>query len=102
MVTDQINGSFVYTRRQINLYRMFFADFSVNSQPILMKFCKDYFRVTRRLPWNFHIYYAVQKLDNLTCSKFEITTSLYKPIKLVKLKFVFSPELHYMTDSLTF
>ena len=38
-----------YTRRQINLYRMFFADFSVNSQPILMKFCKDYFRVTRRL-----------------------------------------------------
>ena len=36
-----------YTRRQINLYRMFFADFSVNSQPIFMKFCKDYFRVTR-------------------------------------------------------
>ena len=28
---------FSYTRRQINLYRMFFADFSVNSQPILMK-----------------------------------------------------------------
>ena len=25
-------------RRQINLYRMFFADYSVNSQPILMKF----------------------------------------------------------------
>ena len=43
-----------YTRRQINLYRMFFADFSVNSQPILMKFCKDYFRVWRHLPWNFH------------------------------------------------
>ena len=42
-----------YTRRQINLYRMFFADFSVNSQPILMKFCKDYFLVTRRLP-SFH------------------------------------------------
>ena len=40
----------IYTRRQINLYRMLFADFSVNSQPILMKFCKDYFRVTRRLP----------------------------------------------------
>ena len=75
-----------YTRRQIDLYRMFLADFSVNSQPILMKFCKDYFRVTRRT----------------TCSKFEITTSLYKPIKLVKLKFVFSPELHYMPDGLTF
>ena len=28
-------------RRQINLYRMFFADFSVNSQPLLLKFCKD-------------------------------------------------------------
>ena len=44
----------------------------------------------------------VQKLDHLTCSKFEITTSLYKPIKLVNLKFVFSPELHYMPDGLTF
>ena len=31
-------------------------------------------------------------LDHLACSKFEITMSLYKPIKLVKLKFVFSPE----------
>ena len=31
-----------YTRRQINLYHMFFADFTVNSQPILTKFCKDY------------------------------------------------------------
>ena len=31
-----------YTHRQINLYRMFLADFSVNYQPILMKFCKDY------------------------------------------------------------
>ena len=47
-------------------------------------------------------YYIVQKLDHLTCSKFEITTSLYKLIKLVKLKFVFSPELHYMPDGLTF
>ena len=43
-----------YTRRQINLYRMFFADFSVNSQAILMQFCKEYFRVTRQIPWNFH------------------------------------------------
>ena len=42
------------TRRQINLYRMFFADFSVNSPPIFMKFCMDYLQVTRRLPWNFH------------------------------------------------
>ena len=43
-----------YTRRQINLYRMFFADFLVNSQTIFMKFCMVYLRVTRRLPWNFH------------------------------------------------
>ena len=37
------HGIQAYTRRQINLYRMFFADFSVNSQQILMKFCKDFF-----------------------------------------------------------
>ena len=95
---DWREPSVLYTRRQINLYRMFFADFSVNSQPILMKFCKDYFLVTRRLPWNFH--------KKISCSSkvkpFEITTSLYNPIKLVKLKFVFSPELHYMPDGLTF
>ena len=50
-VMDVSSSSYIhYTRRQINLYRMFFADFSVNSQPILMKFCKEYFLVTRRLP----------------------------------------------------
>ena len=37
-----------------NLYHMFFAYFSVNAQPIFMKFCKDVCRVTRRLPWNCH------------------------------------------------
>ena len=45
-----LTSSIVYTSRQINLYRIFFTDFSVNSQLILMKFCKDYFRVRRRLP----------------------------------------------------
>ena len=70
----------IYTHRQINLYCMIFVDFSVNSQPILMKFCKDCFRVTWRLQY-------------LKC-KFVITTSFYKPIKMVKLKFVLSPELH--------
>ena len=30
-------------------------------------------------------YYIVEKLDDLTCSKFVITTSVYKPFKLVKL-----------------
>ena len=50
-------------------------------------------------------YYIIQKFDHLTCrnvTKFEITTSLYKPIKLYQLKFVFSSELHYMPDGLTF
>ena len=46
---EQYRGS-IYTRRQISLYRMFFVDISVNSQPIFMKFSKDYFRGTRRLP----------------------------------------------------
>ena len=32
----QILWKVSYTRRQINLYRMFFADFSVNSQPIFL------------------------------------------------------------------
>ena len=32
-----------------NLYRMFFADITVNPQPILMKFCKGFLQVTRRL-----------------------------------------------------
>ena len=61
-----------------------------------MKFCGDYRDIFSKK------YYLVQKLDHLTCSKLEITTSLYKTIKLVKLMFVFSPELHYMPDGLTF
>ena len=39
----------LYTRHQINFYRMFFTDFSINSQAILLKFCSDYFHITRRL-----------------------------------------------------
>ena len=70
---------------------MFFADFSVNSQPILM---------TVTFSSKNIIGPTVQKLDHLTCSKFVITTSLYKPIKLVKLKFSLSPELYYMPDGL--
>ena len=34
-----LTASIVYTRRQINLYRMFLANFSVNSQPILWTIC---------------------------------------------------------------
>ena len=44
----RVNIIYNYTRRHIYLYRMFFADFSVHSQLIFMKFCKDCFRVTRR------------------------------------------------------
>ena len=43
-------GPYYYTRRQINLYGMVFADFLVNFQPIFMKFCMAYLRVTWRLP----------------------------------------------------
>ena len=43
-----------YTHRQINVYRLFFADLAVTSQPILIKFYKDYFRVTRRQPIIFY------------------------------------------------
>ena len=31
----------VIPRSRFNLYRMFFSDCSVNSQPIFVKFCKD-------------------------------------------------------------
>ena len=91
----------IYTRRQINFYRMFLADFSVYSQPILMKFCKDCFRVTRRLPLNFHkkiLHSSKVRPFDMYRSKFVITQSLYKPINLEKLKFVFSPELHHILN----
>ena len=92
-----------YTRRQINLYRMFFADFSVNSHRFWWNFARTIFESRSDYPEIFiKKYYVVRKLDHLTCNKFEITTSLYKPIKLGKLEFVFSPELHYMPDGLTF
>ena len=51
-----------YTRRHINLYRMFFADFSVNSQPIFMKLsrgdCREIFIEKYRIATN---------LDHLAC-----------------------------------
>ena len=45
-------------------------------------------------------YKYIQKLEHLTYSEFVITTSLYEPIKLIKLKFVFSHEFDYMPDGL--
>ena len=32
-----------YTRRRINQDRIIFKDFSVNSKPIVLKFCKGHF-----------------------------------------------------------
>ena len=57
---------------------MFVADFSINSQPMFIIFRKDYFRITRQNI--IKKYSIVQKLDNLTCSNFLITTDLFKPI----------------------
>ena len=76
---------------------MFFADFSVNSQRFWWNFVRTSFVSCSDCRKIFiKKYLLVQKLDHLTCSEFVITTSLYKPIKLVKLKFVFSPEVHYI------
>ena len=40
--------NYVYTESHINQDRMIFADFSVNSQQIMLKFCKHYF--FKRIP----------------------------------------------------
>ena len=57
-----------YTHRQITLYRMFFDDFPVNSQPIFMKLCMDYLRVTRDYRVIFiRKYCLAKKLDHLAC-----------------------------------
>ena len=45
-------------RLPCKLYRMFVADFSVNSQPILIKFIKDYRDIFMKK------YYLIQKLDH--------------------------------------
>ena len=66
LVTHNETDNLPITRRQNNLYRMYFAHFSVNFERILMKFCKDHFQVMRRLPWDFHwtICIATTKLDH--------------------------------------
>ena len=40
----QVRLRYYYTRRQINQDRMIFGDFSINSKPIFLKFCKGHFR----------------------------------------------------------
>ena len=42
---------------------VFFADFSVNSKSISMKFCKHSFQLFRRLPWKFReIWMSISKV----------------------------------------
>ena len=43
----------MYTRRQINQDHMIFADFSVNSEPISLKFRKGYFLFKSKQPCKF-------------------------------------------------
>ena len=43
MLTRTDCNAVYYTRRQINQDRMIFGDFSINSEPIFLKFCKSHF-----------------------------------------------------------
>ena len=54
-----------------------FADFSVNSWTILMKFHKDYFWVTRQLQWNFHETISVHRSRDLKCKDISDATSCF-------------------------
>ena len=55
------------TLKVINQDRMFFADFSVNSQQIFMKFLNTIFQKNPSSPENFIKLYSVFKnLDHLT------------------------------------
>ena len=60
-----------YTRRQINQDRMIFGVFSVNSEPIFLKFSKAIFYSNPNSgSKNFaKLYLIFQKLDHLTCNK---------------------------------
>ena len=69
------------------------ACFSPISQPILNRLKRNFVRTIFESRGDYReIFikkcYIVQKLDHLTCSKFVIAMSLFKPIQLVKLKFV--------------
>ena len=58
------------TRCQINQDRMIFGDFSVNSEPIVLKFSKAIFYSNPNSGKNFtKLYLIFQKLDHLTCNK---------------------------------
>ena len=66
-----VYGQYNYTRRQINQDRMIFGDFSVNSEPIFLKFWKGHFFYSNPdSDKNFaKLYLIFQKLDHFTCNK---------------------------------
>ena len=78
-----------------HVFRRFLSQFSTDFDEILQGLFSRHAATTVKFSLK-NISKNSSKLDHLTCSKFVITTSHYKPIKLVELKFVFSPELHYM------
>ena len=60
-VSDSSDGVIV----AVNFHQrwVFFADFSVNSTPIPMKFHKHSFQLFRRLPWKFReIWMSISKV----------------------------------------
>ena len=68
------------TLKVINQDRMFFADFSVNCQPISMKFCNN-LQQNPNIPGNFvKLYIVFQKLDHLTCNKFKLRRPSINPL----------------------
>ena len=89
-----------YTRRLSYVFRRFLSQLSTDYDKISQGLFSSYAATAHEI--FIKKYYIVQKLDHLTCSKYSITTTLRKPIKSAELKFVFSPELHYMTDGLIF
>ena len=71
------------TSKVINQDRMFFVDFSVNCQPIFMKFGNIHIRLQQNpnIPENFvKLYIVFQKLDHLTCDKFKLRRPSINPL----------------------
>ena len=83
------------------VFRRFLSQFSTDFHEILQGLLSG----PRQIAWNVHakiIYSSKVRPFDIEYHKFLITTSLYKPIKLFKLRSVLSHELHYMPDGLTF
>ena len=69
------------TLKVINQNRMFFVDFSVNCQPIFMKFGNNYISTESGYPWKIRkIIYRISKLDHLTCNKLKLRRPSINPL----------------------